>query len=423
MTEHDPARPAVNSADLASMSLSELQALADVIRALCDAGTDLQTRGFASRFDLTPGAPVRIVLPAARMPLPGPDDMGARLPLPGPADMGARLPLPGPDDMGARLRRLIEARPVVTGTPQPVVVMPAVPVEPAAGAAPGQDAEPAAELAAEQAAEPEPDPAPRVAKGAPWTAEEDARAVQMLAGALGRDGLSWRAAALLVADVLDRTPEGVLFRFQKDAARRAAIEAAIADLAAARDAGAADIQAPEAPPKAPPEIQTPEIQTPAPVLDDAAQGSGGAGDVAAPPPAAPEGALKSGPAPAVAAAGRAARVGVPKPHAVPRARQVAVPPVMPRPVTVPPDLPAELRPIAAHLAEMTPFGRWTAARDRDLFRLAEESRWPLHEICLDLEVSTAQAQQRFSVLTGGAKFKRAEVWAAMQAVGYGAGDL
>lgn len=91
-----------------------------------------------------------------------------------------------------------------------------------------------------------------------------------------------------------------------------------------------------------------------------------------------------------------------------------LPPEEPRPV-----LPEALHPVAAHLRGLAPFGRWTPDLDRDLLRLAEEARWRLHEICLELGVSSAQAQQRLSTLTKAQAFKRAEVWAAMQAIGYG----
>lgn len=100
----------------------------------------------------------------------------------------------------------------------------------------------------------------------------------------------------------------------------------------------------------------------------------------------------------------------PKPApAVDRARTAAV-------------VPFKLRDVAQHLAGVTPFGKWTPQLDRDLIRLAEDAKWPLHELCLELQMTTQQAQQRLSVLTKGQTFKRAEVWAAMQAMGYGLGS-
>lgn len=83
-------------------------------------------------------------------------------------------------------------------------------------------------------------------------------------------------------------------------------------------------------------------------------------------------------------------------------------------------VPSDLLPVATHLASVTPFGKWTPDRDWDLIRLAEELKWPMHEICPELAVTSQQAQQRLSTLTKGQAFKRAEVWAAMQAMGYGA---
>lgn len=107
------------------------------------------------------------------------------------------------------------------------------------------------------------------------------------------------------------------------------------------------------------------------------------------------------------------------------AKSPAPPPEMPAPAKPAPakparPVPAELAEVAAHLRQVTPFGKWTPGLDRRLIELAEDARWPLHEICLELEISTAQAQQRFSTLTKAQAFKRAQIWAAMQAMGYGA---
>jgi hypothetical protein len=97
--------------------------------------------------------------------------------------------------------------------------------------------------------------------------------------------------------------------------------------------------------------------------------------------------------------------------------QGAEPPASPKPN---PKVPAELADVARHLLHVTPCGKWTPELDRELIRLSEEAGWPLHEVCLDLDVTSQQAQQRLSVLTKARVFKRAEVWAAMVAVGYGA---
>lgn len=102
------------------------------------------------------------------------------------------------------------------------------------------------------------------------------------------------------------------------------------------------------------------------------------------------------------------------------AKSPAPPPEMPAPAKPARPVPAELAEVAAHLRQVTPFGKWTPGLDRRLIELAEDARWPLHEICLELEISTAQAQQRFSTLTKAQAFKRAQIWAAMQAMGYGA---
>lgn len=84
--------------------------------------------------------------------------------------------------------------------------------------------------------------------------------------------------------------------------------------------------------------------------------------------------------------------------------------------------PAELRSVAAHLATVKPFAKWTPGLDRELLDLCEDKKWPLHEVCLELQVSTTQAQQRLAMLTKANTFKRAEVHAAIVAIGYGAED-
>lgn len=225
-----------------------------------------------------------------------------------------------------------------------------------------------------------------------WTPEDEAQAVQLVATGVVHLGLSKKAAQAEAAQAMGRSASGFEWKCRHLMPR---IEALMDEIRA-----------------------TSPVEDPARPAGDGA-GSGGPGEVGTAPPAAtpdpappvrlaaPEGAGDSGASSSRPAAARAAPL-----------RAAVVPPVKP-PAPPARDVPAELRPVAAHLRGVTPFGKWTPDLDRELMRLAEEARWPLHEICLELGFSTAQAQQRFSALTRANAYRRAEVWAAMQAIGYG----
>lgn len=394
---------------LSSMSMNHLLWLKSVLRDLSDIGERILDCDIVPEFDLTPGQVVSVRL-GDLMVFAEPELTNAEMAAqafaaqqkqfdamtatpPEEVDVQAIVNAVFADmDRAAQLKQNPPpAVPDADGAavePAPAVVVPtagadATPYDgldfPDAGAA--EDApDPVPSLdpvAPPPAAVVEPSPAARAtvagdvdpAKPAPWTAEEDDRLVQLVAEAMA-DGEKLNRAAAAAANVLGRPEEGTKYRVYNKVKDR--VYDALGQL------------------KKP----TAEQTTPEPARQLAgADAVGRAGGASQPAPGAPKAEPKPAPKP-------------PAPKAAP------VPPA---------DLPPELASAAAHLRSVTPFGKWTPTMDRDLLRELVDLRWPLHEVCLDLGVSTIQAHQRLHTLTKGKALKNAEIWAAMQALGYGVG--
>lgn len=375
--------------DLSKLSLDELIQMRAMIMTLCEAGKTLALEGDGVVFDLTPGRAARIVTPfqvpefgaqqtqLEAMTATPPEEVDVQAIVNAvfaDMDRAAQLKLNSPPAVPDADGAAVEPAPAVV---QDAAGADATPYDgldfPDAGCpvAAVPDLDP---VAPPPAAVVEPSPAARAtvagdvdpAKPAPWTAEEDDRLVQLVAEAMA-DGEKLNRAAAAAANVLGRPEEGTKYRVYNKVKDR------VYDALAQLKKPAAEQNAPK-----PAEVPGGAV----------AVGSAGGGGQPAP------GAPKAEPKP------------VPKPPA-------------PKP---PANLPPELASAAAHLRSVTPFGKWTPALDRDLLRQLEDLRWPLHEVCLDLGVTTVQAQQRLHTLTKGKALKHAEIWAAMQAMGYGLSD-
>lgn len=246
---------------------------------------------------------------------------------------------------------------------------------------------------------PKPAAAPASDKPAPWTPEEDARAVALMAEHL-MAGAKKGDAYCAVADALGRPLEGFKFRCKTKLGDQ--IDLAVAQLSVAQadpdfdaDPGPVAIDPPETSYPDPQPIEPAAVATPGGGEGAAAGGH----EAPAATDDAPEAFAAGGDAdPGRDSAGQGLSSSLPLPRA---------------------PIPAELREVVAHLREVTPFGKFTPQLDRDMLDLAEELRWPMGEICLELRISSQQAQARLSTLTKAGAFKRAQVHAAMVAMGYG----
>lgn len=364
--------------DLSRMNLDQLQQLSIFLADLARAGSAVETY---VEFDLTPGRPVVMHFPDMVMP-------GVNLPA------APRLrPL---DETLADLIHKHRSQPA-RDPALPLVQVPDTPQAPAAPKATAPQIDVKAFVDGVMADLDAPKPA-ATEKPAPWTEEEDQRAVDLMARLLA-EGAGMGHAYRVTAETLGRPLGGFQWRCKTKLKRR--IEAAMASAAppVAEGAEGEALGGCRAPRPATNDSE-PEHPTPQPEPAAVATPGGDDGVVGA----------ADAPTPSLADPGRESAGGE---GSSPQATRATAEPVQ---------IPPELRDVVAHLRSVQPFGPWTPARDREMLDYAEDMRWPLGDICLEMKVSTAQAQQRLSTLTKGQLYKRAQVHAAMVAMGYGAAE-
>ncbi|HMO07047.1 MAG TPA: hypothetical protein PKD10_05285 [Paracoccaceae bacterium] len=379
------------SARLDALSIDDLLDLSRLVDALCRAGIDLQGRGLAPVFDLTPGQPVTIRLdaglphawglvpaatvappidptqtaavsdvptadtpPAADAPAPAAPDPGPEPPSPAVADEGQAA--------GAEPPAAADAAgdaPALPRLPGDVIIWPAAPVglrdiNLAAGAVPRWSPLPQG-----------PDkPLPPVQQPPRWTEAEDARLVALVVEAM-RNGATRRDGIRDFVAETGRPFAGTEFRASRILAGR---------IAAAQAAPAQSV----------------------PPVPSSSRGSA----ARVPPPEVPN-------TPAAAAdPGRPEAAAAVTPPAAARdpLPQGEAPPIPPPPPTLEEHLAAIPRP---------PF--WTTARDADLMRLACLG-WKAQEIDIEMDMARGAAAARFEVLTDRRRFPREEVRAALEAL-------
>lgn len=215
--DRDPSSPL--TFDLAHMPLDHLrlhrlEQLAKLLILLADTGTALQAEGVEPIYDLTPGQPVRMTL-SARMPsygAPGIDVQADDGPPAAPPALAKLMrdhaqccnadgsfSFPSTETEPAGLAEPGGATPEAGNpSPVPVVAKAPAPVPPPTPAAAGGDGPTGAEPAT---------------KGAPWTDDEDARAVQLVAQWIDT-GMTKGAAIAAAAAELGRPAPGLEFRLK-----------------------------------------------------------------------------------------------------------------------------------------------------------------------------------------------------------------
>jgi hypothetical protein len=360
---------------LNTLSLAELELLSANFRAIINAGDVLANFGITVQFDLTPGQPVtlksNLLMPDVDTPpcaaLPTPTAPAPWLDLPHPDAEKAQPPAVTNAGGNKPHSEAAEHTGAVTegtaGVPAPVVPPALAPYEIGDGklvsGAPLMFAH----------AKPV-DPAPgsvRAMQGSPWTAEEDATAIEVFTQHR-LAGHSVKMSRDLTAVALHRPVEGTGWRLRHVLGARVA---AILDAAGPT----ATVDPVPEPVTHPPEMAAPY---------------------------APSGGI-------VRLSGATLR----NTHNMMFSCPGVVPPPAPVvPATVPAAPPPSL---AQHLRDVPRGLIWTLERDADLLRLSCLG-WPLQEIVVEMDLSDRDIKARFEVLLDGKRFKRAEVNIALQAM-------
>lgn len=225
-----------------------------------------------------------------------------------------------------------------------------------------------ARILKDKAPEPsETDAAPKSRPNA-WTDDEEAKAVELVAIRLAYGDTQQKALAD-AASQIGRPLPGFQFKCRSLKPR---IRARLTELQAT--------MAEDAPKLIEPKQPDPETPDPAPVHSSRDAGGLGGGDATS-SPAEPVVQAKDAPGAVVPGAGAS-------PYAA----------------------------ILEHLSSLKPDPKWPFEKDRELIQLAEELRWPMDDICLEMQITSDDAKKRFAILTRDKTISRADLWAAMQMI-------